>query len=102
MTRRAGYDMFAGDYASTIRSCREALPVVERLGLDALKSRLMNLLGTSRVFTGDAAGTDEIEQGIEIARSVSSATCSGRAARTSSRRRCTSVACKRHRRHAWT
>jgi class 3 adenylate cyclase/predicted ATPase len=73
ITRRASYHMFAGEYSEAIRRSRETLPLVEQLGLDALRSRVLNLLGTSLVFTGDPGGVADLEQSLAIAETVNSA-----------------------------
>jgi tetratricopeptide (TPR) repeat protein len=73
LTRRAGYDMFAGRYSEAIRRSREALPLVARLGLEVLRGRLLNIIGTSRVFDGDPDGVENLEQSLEVAVASNSA-----------------------------
>ena len=73
LTRWAGYDMFAGRYSEAILRSREALPLVGRLGLDLLRGRLLNIIGTSRVFDGDPGGVEDLEKSLDLANASNSA-----------------------------
>jgi len=71
LVTRAGSHNVAGEYAEAIRLGRDALPLVERLGLDAARARLLNTVGTSRVYLGDPDGVGDLEQAVAIARASS-------------------------------
>ena len=73
LTRRASYHMFAGEYQAAIRRCQETMPLLERHHLDAARARALNLLGTSRVFSGDPGGVHDLEQSLTFADAVNSA-----------------------------
>jgi tetratricopeptide (TPR) repeat protein len=44
--------------------------MVERLGLDALRARTLNIVGVARVFSGDPAGIDDLQQAVTVAQQV--------------------------------
>ena len=60
----------AGEYAEAIRVGREALPLVERLGLDALRARVLYSIGISRASLGDPEGIGDLEQAVSISRAA--------------------------------
>ena len=62
----------AGEYSEAIRRGREALPLVERLGLDTLQVQVHYSIGVSRVQLGDADGIADIERGLSIAQAINS------------------------------
>jgi class 3 adenylate cyclase/tetratricopeptide (TPR) repeat protein len=62
----------AGEYSKAIRRGREALPLVERLGLDTLQVQVLYSIGVSRVQLGDADGIADIERGLAIAQAINS------------------------------
>jgi class 3 adenylate cyclase/tetratricopeptide (TPR) repeat protein len=72
LVARSGYQGLAGKFASAIRLAREALPLAEQFGLDAQRSRALMIIGAARVDSGDAAGVQDIERSIEIARDAGS------------------------------
>jgi len=57
----------AGEFAIAIGLARETLPLVERLGLENLRVRLLITLGSCRVHLGDAGGIRDLEHAIAIA-----------------------------------
>jgi tetratricopeptide (TPR) repeat protein len=57
-----------GEYQEAIRVGREALPLLERLGLDAQRARALSSIGFSRAALGDPEGIADLEQSVEIAR----------------------------------
>jgi class 3 adenylate cyclase/tetratricopeptide (TPR) repeat protein len=67
---RSTLHLMASEFQQAIRLAREALPMVELLDLDALRSRALNTIGTSRVSMGDADGLSDIEHAIELARAA--------------------------------
>jgi class 3 adenylate cyclase/tetratricopeptide (TPR) repeat protein len=67
---RSGFYLAAGEFWDALRFAREALPVVEELGLVALRARALNLIGSSRIGVGDADGLADMEEAVETARSV--------------------------------
>ncbi|MBA3432565.1 MAG: AAA family ATPase [Actinobacteria bacterium] len=68
LVARAGSHFVAGEYVEALRLGREALPLVERLGLDAVRARVLNTVGISRVFLGEPEGVGDLEQAVAIAR----------------------------------
>jgi class 3 adenylate cyclase/tetratricopeptide (TPR) repeat protein len=74
LVTRAGSLSVAGEYAEAIRVGREALPLVERLAIPTLRSRVRNSVGMSRVFLGDSEGLSDLRQAVEIARESSAFT----------------------------
>ena len=71
LVARASAHAVAGEHADAIRIAREALALVERLGLDALRARLLNSVGMSRVYLGDPEGVHDVEHAVAIARASS-------------------------------
>jgi class 3 adenylate cyclase/tetratricopeptide (TPR) repeat protein len=68
LTYRSGLHMLASEYREAILAARQALTMVERLELDALRARALNVIGISRVYLGDVEGLADLERAIEIAR----------------------------------
>jgi DNA-binding SARP family transcriptional activator len=68
LVERAAYHMNASDNAQATRLAREALQLTERLGVDETRIRALDVLGSSRAFTGDVAGIDDSKQAIAFAR----------------------------------
>jgi len=60
--------MVTAEYDAAISLCRQALPMTERPGLEALRARALNVIGVSRVAIGDEAGIADLEASIAIAR----------------------------------
>jgi class 3 adenylate cyclase/tetratricopeptide (TPR) repeat protein len=70
MAMLAARKMFEGHYEETIQSVNEALPAAERLGLDEVRVRLLNLRGNARVATSDDGGFDDFTESIALAREI--------------------------------
>ncbi len=64
--------MLAGRSEDAIRVGREALAMAEELGLDELRAEALTNIGTSRLWTGDAGGFEDLEQSIAIADAINS------------------------------
>ena len=62
----------AGQYAEAIRFGREALPLVEHLGLETLQVQVLYSVGVSRVQLGDVDGIADLERALAIARASNS------------------------------
>ena len=58
------------EYEEAIRVGREALPLIDRLGLDVQRARVLGSVGISRASLGDPQGLGDLEQSIEIARAA--------------------------------
>ncbi len=56
------------EFEEAIRVGQEALPLIDRLGLEVQRARVLGNIGTSRASMGDPKGLDDLEQSIEIAR----------------------------------
>jgi class 3 adenylate cyclase/tetratricopeptide (TPR) repeat protein len=68
LTQVARFEMLAGEFVRARRAARQAVDMAERLGLPALVAPNLNTFGVSRVESGDAAGLDDLERAVEIAR----------------------------------
>jgi class 3 adenylate cyclase/tetratricopeptide (TPR) repeat protein len=68
LVERAAYHMNASEHSQAIRLAREALPLVEALGIDDLHVRALDVLGSSRVQNGDVGGLDDSRRAIALAR----------------------------------
>jgi hypothetical protein len=68
LVARAAYHMIASENPEAIRLAREALPLTERLGMDALHIRALDVLGTARALSGDIGGLDDSKRAIALAR----------------------------------
>jgi tetratricopeptide (TPR) repeat protein len=58
--------MLADRNESAIEVGREALALAEQLGLDDLRARALNNIGTSRVAAGDPRGLEDLEQSVML------------------------------------
>ena len=67
LIQKSAFCMRAGEYRDAIRFAREAFPMVEEPGLDALHARALDVIGVSRVLSGDAAGVRDMEKAVQIA-----------------------------------
>jgi tetratricopeptide (TPR) repeat protein len=70
LLRRSAFHLVTGEFPETLALAREALPIVEGLGLDALRARVLNLIGWSRVGIGDPEGLRDLEKSVEIAQAT--------------------------------
>jgi class 3 adenylate cyclase/tetratricopeptide (TPR) repeat protein len=66
------YLMLAGENETAIRVGREALAMAEMLGLDDVRARALNNIGSTRCATGDAGGIGDLEQSVAIANALNS------------------------------
>jgi len=66
LLQRSGFHVVTGEFEQTLELAREALPIAERLGLDARRARALNLIGWGRIGTGDAGGLADLEEAVEI------------------------------------
>jgi hypothetical protein len=73
LTAQTGFLMLGGRFEDAIRVGAEALPLVEALGPEELRSRLHNYLGCARCCVGDEGGLAEIETSIAVAQSAGAA-----------------------------
>ncbi|MGB2874636.1 MAG: AAA family ATPase [Gaiellaceae bacterium] len=67
MAQQVAARMFAGEPEQVIKGADEALPLAERLGLDDVRVRLLELRGYASVTTGDEGGFDDFAEAIELA-----------------------------------
>jgi tetratricopeptide (TPR) repeat protein len=74
LTEVARYEMLADRNESAIEAGREALRMAEQLGLDDIRARVLNNIGSARVPSGDPAGIDDLDQSIAIATKLNLAT----------------------------
>src|SRR5205085_4898348 len=58
------------EFEKAIRFGQEALPLVDRLGLDVQRARVLSSIGVSRASLGDATGIADLERSAEIARAA--------------------------------
>jgi class 3 adenylate cyclase len=72
LTNRVGYLMLGGSYGEAIRVGAEALPLVEALGMEEQRARLLNVVGCARCCAGDRSGLDEIKMSIDVAEAAGS------------------------------
>jgi class 3 adenylate cyclase len=63
---QAGRYGFQGQYAESLALNKEALPAAERLGLDDVRVRLLEMRGYGRLTTGDEGGFDDFAEAIRL------------------------------------
>jgi class 3 adenylate cyclase/tetratricopeptide (TPR) repeat protein len=61
------YRMLADEFQDAVRIGEEALEMAERLGLDEIRARALNNLGTARVSLGQVEGLVELERAADLA-----------------------------------
>jgi class 3 adenylate cyclase/tetratricopeptide (TPR) repeat protein len=66
LVRQSGFHMLGGHFDDAIRVAREGLGMAEELGLAAMHSRALNIIGSTRVDSGDAGGLADLERALEI------------------------------------
>jgi hypothetical protein len=66
LVRGVAYDALTGAYDPA--RAREALELVEALGLDRLRVYLLLMIGSGRVNTGESAGVEDMERALAAAR----------------------------------
>jgi class 3 adenylate cyclase len=72
LASRAAAAMFDGKESECLERVAEALPDAERLGLEDLRVRLLQIRGYCRVVAGDEGGFDDLDEAIALARAVRS------------------------------
>jgi class 3 adenylate cyclase len=75
----ARFQMLAGEPEDAVAAGSEALQMADDLGLDGIRSSALTTIGTMRASRGDAAGIEDLEQSIAIARDVKNMREHGRA-----------------------
>lgn len=70
ISRMSYQKMSAGEIAEAIRLGREALAVAETLGFEEARARALNIIGASRIVSGDARGIDDLEHSLAISRAA--------------------------------
>ena len=68
LVARSTYHQHASEFPDAVRLAQEALPLVDALGIGALRARARNVIGTGRVWMGDPAGLAELADAIDLAR----------------------------------
>jgi class 3 adenylate cyclase/tetratricopeptide (TPR) repeat protein len=66
LSESARFAMLGDEDAKAVALAREALALIEELGLDALRAPTLNALGVARVKLGDRGGLADIERAMEI------------------------------------
>src|SRR6266516_1325458 len=66
----SSYDMLADRNESAIEVGREVLTMAEELGLDLVRAKALNNVGSARVHFGDPGGVRDLEQSVAIAERV--------------------------------
>jgi len=64
--------MLGGEHEEAIRAARQALALADELGLDEPRLLALNVLGTTRVSTGDRGGIADLERALELALAANS------------------------------
>jgi hypothetical protein len=72
LVSQCGFHMLAGEFEDGLSVGRRALAIVEALGLERERARVLILAGCCRCCLGDAEGVDEIEAGIATAAAAGS------------------------------
>jgi tetratricopeptide (TPR) repeat protein len=67
---QAAMHMFEGEFGQTIALADEGLPIAERLGLDDIRVRLLELRGYGRSSSGDPGGFADFEEAIALASEI--------------------------------
>jgi class 3 adenylate cyclase/tetratricopeptide (TPR) repeat protein len=70
----ARYDMLADRNDSAIETGREALRMADELGLDDIRGRVLNNIGSAGVAAGDPAAVEYLDEAVEVATRVNNAT----------------------------
>jgi tetratricopeptide (TPR) repeat protein len=68
LVERAAYHMNASEHEQARHLLREALPLTEKLGIDDLHVRALDVLGSTRGMSGDVRGVDDSKRAISLAR----------------------------------
>jgi len=60
--------MLASEFPEALRLAQEAFPLVEALGIAALRARTRDVTGLSRAYLGDADGIGDLAEAVAVAR----------------------------------
>jgi class 3 adenylate cyclase/tetratricopeptide (TPR) repeat protein len=72
LARAARLQMVAAEPEGAIRAGEEALAIIERFGLEALRVDVLNSVGSARFQLGDPEGLSDLERSIEIGLAIGS------------------------------
>jgi class 3 adenylate cyclase/tetratricopeptide (TPR) repeat protein len=67
------FHMLRHEHGEAIRLGGDALALADELGLEQLRCRVLNTVGTSKAHLGDASGIVDVERSLELALALSSA-----------------------------
>jgi hypothetical protein len=67
ISRVSEHLLLQGETSEAIQLGREALAMAEALGLEDGRARALNVIGASRIVSGDAGGIDDLEQSLAVA-----------------------------------
>ena len=67
LSESARFAMLGDEDAKAVTLAREALALIDELGLEALRAPTLNAMGVARVKLGDRGGLDDIERAVEVA-----------------------------------
>jgi tetratricopeptide (TPR) repeat protein len=65
---RSAYHMLASEHPEALRLAQEALPLADALGIGELRARARDVIGSSKVFMGNADGLRDLEEAVSLAR----------------------------------
>jgi len=72
LARLARHLTLAGDHDEAVLVANEALALAEALDLGDTRTHVLSTLGTARVQSGDAGGSEDLERAVELGRQVDS------------------------------
>jgi class 3 adenylate cyclase/tetratricopeptide (TPR) repeat protein len=67
------FHMLRHEHEEAIRLGGDALALADELGLEQLRCRVLNTVGTSKAHAGDASGVADVERSLELALALNSA-----------------------------
>ena len=73
LAHQSGFQMLNGRFEDSIRVGAEALPLIEKFGMEDQRARVHIVVGCARCGLGDRGGLDEIERGIAVAQAAGNA-----------------------------
>jgi tetratricopeptide (TPR) repeat protein len=74
LVHRGGMHHVGGDFEEAIQVGREALPLIDHLGLDVERGRVLSSIGISRASLGDEGGLADLEQAVAQLRAANAFT----------------------------
>jgi tetratricopeptide (TPR) repeat protein len=74
LVHRGGMHHVAGEFEEAIQVGREALPLIDHLGLDVERGRVLSSIGLSRASLGDEGGLADLEQAVTQLRAANAFT----------------------------